>query len=84
MPERDPERIDEVIDNLRALWKSHPNQRLGQLLENYVFYNGKRGDSTSCSLFYQEDDATLTNIKRGVAPKAISLGNPNERRLETE
>ena len=30
--ERDPARIDVLIDQLRALWKEHPTLRLGQLL----------------------------------------------------
>lgn len=30
--ERDPERIDVLIEQLRAVWKEHPALRLGQLL----------------------------------------------------
>ena len=31
---RDPERIDVLIEQLRALWAEHPSMRLGQLLVN--------------------------------------------------
>lgn len=50
--------IDDILTLLERLWKKHPDQRLGQLLENYVFSGGKRGDKTSVKLFYQEDDIT--------------------------
>lgn len=48
-----------ILKLLRKLWKKHPNQRLGQLLENYVFYQGQRGDTTSVRLFFQQDTETL-------------------------
>jgi len=59
---RDPKRIPEILDSLKKLWEKEPDQRLGQVLENYVFINGKRGDNTSCALFYQEDDISFQNI----------------------
>lgn len=31
---RDPERIDGLIERLRALWKANPDLRLGQLIMN--------------------------------------------------
>ena len=34
MTERDPERIDPMIDALRALWHRHPDYRLAQLIVN--------------------------------------------------
>jgi hypothetical protein len=55
---RDPERISRILKKLETLWLRHPDQRLGQLLENYIFFEGKRGDQTSVALFYQEDDST--------------------------
>lgn len=51
---RDPERIDVICKNLAKLWKYFPDQRLGQLIENYLIPQGK--------LFFQEDDDTLENI----------------------
>jgi uncharacterized protein YihD (DUF1040 family) len=45
----------EILKLLRKLWQRYPDQRLGQLLENYVFFEGKRGDLTSVKLFFQED-----------------------------
>jgi len=55
---RDPKRIDRILDKIRILWNTHDQQRLGQILENYVFFRGKRGDNTSVALFYQEDTDT--------------------------
>lgn len=55
---RELERIDRIVNLLRVLWKKHPDQRLGQLLENYVFFQGQRGDFTSVRLFHQQDEDT--------------------------
>ena len=55
---REKERIKRICEKLEKLWNNVPDQRLGQLLENYVFDAGKwRGEAT-CFLFYQEDDKT--------------------------
>jgi hypothetical protein len=61
----------EILEKLEKLWEIHPNQRFGQLLENYIFNDGERGDETSRALFYQSDEKTLWNIKE-------SLGENND------
>jgi len=53
----------EILSKLAKLWSKYPEQRFGQLLENYVFFSGQRGDKTSVRLFYQIDKRTLRNIK---------------------
>lgn len=60
---RDINRIERILNMLKELWNKYPDQRLGQLLENYVFFKGKRGDITSLRLFYQEDDETENILK---------------------
>jgi len=55
--------IDNVIKWLDDLWRKYPTMRLGQLLENFVFTAGTRGDDTSIRLFYQNDHVTAENIK---------------------
>jgi len=55
---------DEILAKLKRLWKRYPDMRLGQLLENFVFIEGQRGDKTSVKLFYQEDEDTLVMIKK--------------------
>ncbi len=61
---RNPERIKEILFELKRLWLKNPDQRLGQILENYVFFEGERGDKTSVAMFYQEDDETLSKLKK--------------------
>lgn len=61
---RDPKRIDRILVLLSKLWKKYPDQRLGQLLENYIFTEGQRGDKTSVRLFYQEDTDTEKILKK--------------------
>ena len=45
---RDKERIVRIIEGIGQLWDKFPDQRLGQLLSNFVF--GLRTD-----IWYQED-----------------------------
>jgi len=52
---REKKRINRICRKIQKLWEHYPNMRLGQLLENFVFTEGQRGDSTSVRLFYQED-----------------------------
>lgn len=61
---RDQKRIPIILEELKKLWELEPDWRLGQLLENYIFVNGHRGDQTSNALFHQEDDVTLNRIKK--------------------
>ena len=49
---RDLERIDRVCQKLNRVWKEIPDQRLGQLLENYIF------GRDSQNLWFQEDTRT--------------------------
>lgn len=55
---RDIKRIPRILEKLEKIWLLVGDQRLGQLLENYVFFAGERGDKTSVALFFQEDDKT--------------------------
>lgn len=55
---RDEERIERILRKIEELWHLFPDQRFGQILENYVFNGGERGDKTSVSLFYQWDSTT--------------------------
>ena len=49
---RDLERIDRICQKLNRVWKELPDQRLGQLLENYIF------GRDSQNLWFQEDTRT--------------------------
>lgn len=53
---REPERINRICNKLNKKWKEHPDQRLGQLIINYIF--GRFYNSSSAKIFYQEDDIT--------------------------
>ena len=60
---RDPKRIPEILDALKTIWEKSPDQRLGQLLLNYVFHDADYRDKTSIEMFDQEDNITLENLK---------------------
>lgn len=34
---RNPNRINEIIDELKVYWNNHPNWRLGQLISNLSY-----------------------------------------------
>ncbi|HEY8805112.1 MAG TPA: hypothetical protein VIM42_08430 [Clostridium sp.] len=53
---RDPERIDEIIEELRICWKKYPDFRFGQLVYNI-------NKSSNPDIFYPEDDMWLLWIK---------------------
>jgi len=54
---KDKQRIRRILNKLKIQWERHPDQRLGQLLLECVFIQGKKGDKTSI-MFYQEDDVS--------------------------
>lgn len=69
-----------ILALLETLWDKYPNQRLGQLLENYVFTDGKRGDLTSVRLFHQQDELTLKKLEElfsGFSPKEEAKNDVN-------
>lgn len=60
---RDPNRIDEIIEELRICWKKYPDLRLGQLIYVLVCKNTQ---STEVDVFNPEDDEMLKWIKEGI------------------
>jgi hypothetical protein len=61
---RPRKRIPEILDELKNLWMLVPDQRLGQLLLNYIFHNADHRDETSIEIYGQEDDLTLDILKK--------------------
>jgi len=57
--ERDINRIEPMMNKLAKLWKKHPQERLTQIIHNYL-----TDDSDYTSFFYQEDEVTDANITR--------------------
>lgn len=57
-------KIDAIIGEIKKFWKGNPRMRLGQLLENYIFTKGERGDKTSQELYYQSDKETEKILKK--------------------
>jgi hypothetical protein len=57
---RDPNRIDLICDSIKALWKLHPDERLGQLMENYIF--GCERQTKKC-VFHIEDDQVEKTLR---------------------
>lgn len=54
---RDPNRINRMVEKLRAAWLSHPDMRLTQLVESAASL-GEEGDKVGRTVFYIEDDAS--------------------------
>ena len=54
---RDPKRIDEAIAILKAVWKRHPDLRLGQLIHNAAVMSRSNAD-----LFYVEDNELMFGL----------------------
>ena len=56
---RDPNRIDEFCDKLRAVWKDNPDLRFGQMVMNIYQLVG------NTSFYYLEDDKALQIMRDG-------------------
>jgi hypothetical protein len=52
---RDPKRIPEILNELKGIWGSVPDLRLGQLILN---------EFTDAELYYVEDEDLIRHIRR--------------------
>jgi len=68
---RDPKRIDEICRRLANAWKTCPDMRLGQIIENVKIANkiDEKGD-----LFYVEDYSMIGMIEDYVYSNADQSG----------
>ncbi len=64
-----PNHNKEILKLLEKLWQKYSNMRLGQLMENFVFLDGERGDKTSQKLYYQYDEKTIRKINEELRRK---------------
>jgi len=56
---RDPERIDEVLEELEEYWKEHPDLRLGQIISNISQHRCGFSDP-----YYISDQHMLRSIQK--------------------
>ena len=73
---RDPNRIDSVIEKLRALWKTQPDMRLGQLLVNVI-----RPSQPCPQIFGVEDTFTEAKPSRFCTARPGLAANPRQPKL---
>lgn len=59
---RDPARIERLVRMLKAVWLQAPDQRLGQLLENYVL--PEMGEAHEGSAWEVEDGEVERRLRR--------------------
>lgn len=52
---RDPKRIPEILNELKSVWSSFPDLRLGQLIGNVM--------TDSMDFYYMEDDDLIKVIR---------------------
>lgn len=58
------EEIATICTKLSTLWALHPEQRFGQLLENYLFPSVQTKNPGRASLtWFQEDKETLAKLE---------------------
>jgi hypothetical protein len=60
---RDPARIDRILDLLGAVWRAHPDQRLGQLLLNFGYPWLDRPNDATRPEDDQLEDALLAHLR---------------------
>jgi len=61
MTPTDPKRIPELLAQLKALWLTQPQLRLGQLL-----LSATGGAAALSPLFYTEDDQLIQSVARSL------------------
>jgi hypothetical protein len=66
---RDPARIDRILKLLEQRWKESPDQRLGQLVTNYLC---AVENTALCDPYHVDDDFAEASFARG-QPLASSL-----------
>lgn len=52
---RDPERIDKILDDIKSIWKRHPDMRLGQLICNVI---------PETYIYFVEDDSMIEAVNK--------------------
>lgn len=62
---RDQKRIDRILELIRKKWNEYPDQRLGQLLINYVFGDSPISGKYTHYIWSQEDDITEKRLEDG-------------------
>lgn len=64
---RDPARIDDICDRLKAVWHQYPDMRLGQLIYHVLTtYNNHDLFYSNNDLFYIEDSDLVLHIENTV------------------
>lgn len=61
MKNRDPNRIPDVLQELKLIWEKNPDLRLTQLILNLQKLDN--------DLYYVEDDALIEQLKKSYANK---------------
>lgn len=60
---RDPKRIPEMLNELKGIWSSFPDLRLGQLLLNVMHNPQLSADQSEQKFYYMEDDELIKMIR---------------------
>lgn len=58
-----PEQIDRVLEDLREIWLSSPEQRLGQLVLNLVYLRGVQQENVVNRLWNMDEEEFLLAIQ---------------------
>lgn len=66
---RDPKRIPKLLDELKGIWGSTPDLRLGQLIVNIIWQEFKIQDPKDAErkLYYIEDQELIEIIRKNLS-----------------
>lgn len=76
---RDEEIKGKIIAKLATLWMLHPEQRFGQLLENYIFPSVQLKTGKTALTWFQDDAQTLAKLEEltaSIVPKPTESKQP--------
>jgi hypothetical protein len=68
---RDPERIMKLTAKLMRLWHLQPDQRFGQLLENYIYPFGKLNWHEEDDMLERKLDMAITKVSNQMEAQGV-------------
>ena len=75
---RDPKRIPEILNELKGIWSSFPDLRLGQLIINAAGMWNMSAMDAERKLFYMEDEEFIKTIRQHYSEvRNIEPNKPN-------
>jgi len=79
---RDPKRIPEILNELKGIWSSFPDLRLGQLIINAAGMWDMNTMDAERKLYYMEDEELIKFLRKHYSE--VTNVEPNKPKLQNK